>query len=105
MKVKTSELTGEALDWAVAKCEGKLQYWPMFVVVVEGGGWEEPCKYSTNWSQGGPLIEREIFKLFRNVSNKWTAQVKQRVSYYSPTYDADIGIDRGGSMKAKPRKP
>ena len=52
MKIKTSELTGPALDWAVAKCEGKLplsyddwvQTWP---------------RYSTNWAQGGPIIERE----------------------------------------------
>ena len=28
MKIKTSELTGPALDWAVAKCEGRLEYKP-----------------------------------------------------------------------------
>lgn len=52
MKIKTNKLTGAALDWAVAKCEGTLpasyddwtQTWP---------------HYSTDWAQGGPVIERE----------------------------------------------
>lgn len=52
MKIKTSDLIGSALDWAVAKCERVLpctyddwcQVWPF---------------YSTNWSQSGPIIERE----------------------------------------------
>lgn len=53
--MKTSELTGAALDWAVAKCEGAL--W-------DGEG--EPAsyqtaypEYSTWWNHGGPIIERE----------------------------------------------
>ena len=50
--MKTSELTGAALDWAVAKCEG----------VTEGkdGAWyydrRNSYNYSTDWSQGGPVI-------------------------------------------------
>lgn len=44
LEMKTSELTGVALDWAVAKCEHENLYM-------------EP--YSTNWAQGGPIIERE----------------------------------------------
>jgi len=47
--MKTSELTGSALDWAVAKCEGLRTY----VEVVEG------FKPSTDWTQGGPILERE----------------------------------------------
>lgn len=53
--MKTSELTGAALDWAVAKCEG----------VTEGKdkAWyydrRAAFNYSTDWSQGGPIIERE----------------------------------------------
>lgn len=47
--MKTSELTGAALDWAVAKCEGAdLAY-----------GLTDDERYSTNWAQGGPIIERE----------------------------------------------
>jgi hypothetical protein len=46
--MKTSELSGAALDWAVhqAWCEGACH--------------DEPFpSYSTNWAQGGPIIERE----------------------------------------------
>ena len=57
MKIKTSEAAGAALDWAVAKCEGRD---------LRGTSWRRirdvPYgKYSpsTNWSQGGPIIERE----------------------------------------------
>ena len=46
MQIRTSELTGSALDWAVAKAIG--EYRPVAVP-----------NYSTNWAQGGPIIERE----------------------------------------------
>jgi hypothetical protein len=57
MKLKTSELHGAALDWAVAKCENEE------VSLVKGqletrwteNGWSP----SSNWAQGGPIIERE----------------------------------------------
>lgn len=42
--MKTSELTGAALDWAVEKIE------------ATGLGYFSP---STNWAHGGPIIERE----------------------------------------------
>ena len=54
MKIKTNELIGAQLDWAVAKCEG--------VIWVSGGellGSAVGMNYSTDWSQGGPIIDRE----------------------------------------------
>lgn len=49
--MKTAELTGAALDWAVSKCEG--------VDVKHLYAWDySRHKYSTDWSQGGPIIER-----------------------------------------------
>jgi hypothetical protein len=59
--MKTSELTGAALDWAVAQCEGEE------VSVIRGqletrwtdNGW----KPSTDWAQAGPIIEREKIAL------------------------------------------
>lgn len=57
MKIKTSELTGAALDWAVAKCEGERYFAESG---VNGIGMEfDATRYSTDWSQGGPIIERE----------------------------------------------
>ncbi len=55
--MKTTELTGAALDWAVAQCEGDE-----FIASagVNGIGFEyEATRYSTNWAQGGPIIARE----------------------------------------------
>ena len=52
--MKTSELTGAALDWAVARCEG-IDY--MKDDVRFRGAYAR--KYSTDWAQGGPIIERE----------------------------------------------
>ena len=47
--MKTNELTGAALDWAVAKCEGyRLDLAP-----------ERSFDTSTDRAQGGPIIERE----------------------------------------------
>ena len=60
MTVKVSELQGAALDWAVAKCEG---YKPQ---IERGMVWCRPFHGSfahycptTDWAQGGPIIERE----------------------------------------------
>ena len=52
--MRTSELQGAALDWAVAKCEGIT----LGVVYY--------LKPSTNWAQGGPIIEREGVNLEYN---------------------------------------
>jgi hypothetical protein len=50
--MKTAELTGAALDWAVAKCEGHN------FGVVDGGLDYDCPDYSSHWAQGGPIIER-----------------------------------------------
>lgn len=61
--MKTSELTGAALDWAVAKCEGE-DYSP--VPTFSGFGLKYPAtNYSTNWAQGGRIIERERISIIR----------------------------------------
>lgn len=52
--MKTSELIGPALDWAVAKCEGhKVEPLPG-LSVHSSASWS---MYSTDWSQGGPIID------------------------------------------------
>lgn len=64
-KVNTNELTGAALDWAVAKCEGidliDGRYNRLLVDGRMSRGQEmmAPYKPSTDWAQGGPIIERE----------------------------------------------
>jgi hypothetical protein len=66
--MKTSELTGAQLDWAVAKCEGinlhhAIQphgYLEILFNEANGGDVFTP---SDDWSQGGPIIEREKIDL------------------------------------------
>lgn len=48
--MKTPELTGVALDWAVAKCVG----WKRELCYLN----TEYPNYSENWALGGPIIER-----------------------------------------------
>ena len=59
MKIKTADLIGPALDWAVAKCLPN----PQDVTCKNGVVRRQPVQYaftpSTNWAQGGSLLERE----------------------------------------------
>ena len=55
--MKTSELTGAALDWAVTKAEG----FDHEVTSSEWGMWG----WATDWAQGGPIIERELIETAR----------------------------------------
>ena len=75
--MKTNELTGPALDWAVAKCDG-VKLWPKpqahgFLEVSWGE--EDGCLIyspSTDWKTGGPIIEREkIGVTFRDERDEW----------------------------------
>lgn len=118
MKIKTSELIGPALDWAMAKCEGfQMMYFDEFwrmrgelkgydpfqveqhlewqpyrhqhviietYTLVEQDG--NVCKeqraipisrYSTDWAQGGPIIQREriaVWSRLRDVKLVWMAE-------------------------------
>lgn len=65
MKIKTSELTGAALDWAVAKCEGVDGLFEAYEVGRH--------HYSTYWAQGGPIIEREKIATDWSGENDWCA--------------------------------
>ena len=60
MKIKTADLIGPALDWAVAKGEGFSSHAALSLVIL---GSYNP---SINWAQGGPIIEREELGLKRN---------------------------------------
>jgi len=71
MKIKTDELQGAALDWAVAKCE-RIEF------TYEDHPHHEmfDMHYSTNWAQGGPIIEREGIGLQRwNEEHEWAADI------------------------------
>ena len=88
MKVKINELNGAPLDWAVAKCEG--------IELESGYGVQETSGYynrllvdgrmskgqsmlvryipSTDWAQGGPIIELEGINLRALSGALWEAE-------------------------------
>ena len=83
--MKTSELQGPALDWAVAKCEGADEEYVLapdqFLLLHNESGSGLYC-FSTDWSQGGPIIEREKISLeCEQYSFEWCA--------YRPEYPED----------------
>lgn len=65
MRVKTQDLTGPALDWAVAKADSQDRYitfdfdltHPLIISGIRSWG------PSFIWSQGGPIIEREFISI------------------------------------------
>ena len=101
--MRTSELTGAALDWAVAKCEGYTD-----LHKIDGRMAHEPqlgmypprraygvmdlfeLGFSTDWSLAGPIIEREGIWLQPEVGKEETASAWYAVSMdghdaYGPT--------------------
>jgi len=74
MKIKTIEMTGAALDWAVANCEGVSVRWSAAheQLLVDGYPymvWQS----STNWAQGGPIIERDGIRIVKAAPTVWGA--------------------------------
>jgi hypothetical protein len=87
--MKTAELTGAALDWAVAKCEGykkdidfDCDSGRLFLYRHAKGLF---C-YSTNWSQGGPIIERERISLVDVGIVNWKATTNKADMYVVTQY-------------------
>lgn len=90
MKMKSSELTGHALDWAVAKCEGEQVYLPHLDRICADAGESEFYRPSTDWSQGGPIIEREQLLIQPEIGkegagNAWSAISMQGFECLGPT--------------------
>jgi hypothetical protein len=85
--MKTSELTGAALDWAVAKCE-RLKGNVIEAVRV---GELSP---STQWHWGGPIIERTCASLFVDLKHAafeghpeefWFCEIAEGGLWFGPT--------------------
>ena len=66
--MKTAELQAAALDWAVAKCEGFCK--GDFAWYYDR---RHTFKYSTDWAQGGPIIERERIDILFQEKDRWLA--------------------------------
>jgi len=106
MKIKTATLIGPALDWAVAKAlsiaveihdYGKLFGAAELFPSISSG----PFRPSTNWAQGGPIIERKrIGILFRGRSavrpSDWFATPNDQdtsVGYEGESFDPTFMVN------------
>lgn len=124
MKIKTSDLIGSALDWAVAKCLGAQFALVMgrgavietngiwiadrpYVLLSDWNTWADKCdgapfdsivgvwRPSINWSQGGPIIEREHINTVRG-NDLYFPKGNEEGDHYEPLWLASttnrIGI-------------
>lgn len=91
MKIKTSELTGLALDWAVAKCEGVTleMYAGMWWADPFDTGTKQQWRVSSNWLQGGPIIKKEEIGVYTQYPRAgkcvWFARHKGSIKGAGPT--------------------
>lgn len=79
---KTSDLTDDALDWAAATCEHFTLTTDGISMLLERGtelrilgANSSSLSYSpsTNWAQGGPIVERDIEELQREADGTFWA--------------------------------
>lgn len=99
--IKTSELTGAALDWAVEFAQ-QIQFNETRVVKicrqelttpawieVENNPGSAPhfhrASYSTDWAQGGPIIEREWLDVI-----PWQNKSDEGMRWYCDQYDGNL---------------
>ena len=69
--MKTNELKGDALDWAVATATGNMRWDDDRLCFLTKH--DHDFAPSTDWAQGGPIIEREIAKIERFSDALWEA--------------------------------
>ena len=80
MKIKTSELQGQAFDWVVTTlekpeaCKYGIEDWreQRKYTVVNG---EYVYRWHQSWAQGGPIIEREEIFLAKSIFGGWTGSI------------------------------
>jgi len=95
VKIKVAEAGPRALDWLVAKCvvpndprDGRPGFWlhpnnPKLVCRISHNYVDHPdgytlCLYTTDWAQGGPIIEEGEIGIVRNApcsqGREWEAR-------------------------------
>lgn len=106
--MKTSEMIGAQLDWAVAKCEGFGTNYGNQMDIRKDINGKVSCLLAPinreyvmwnptrNWAQGGPIIEREGLYLRANDTNtKWACgalSINTRDKSPGPLYWADTPL-------------
>ncbi|MCY1166643.1 hypothetical protein D9M73_65910 [compost metagenome] len=86
MKHKTAELEGDALDYLVQCAEHGEN--PLVSVVAWAAENDDGFNPSTNWEQGGRIIERERISVSSELKGGIGDPLKQR--FWFATYDGDL---------------
>ena len=99
MKIKVSEATPSQLDWLVAKAQGWVTYptdskeqgqWYHTNAAIAPMGYEHnrvhirDFKPSTDWAQGGPIIEDEVITI-SDCECGWVAGYTGTLNSFGPT--------------------
>lgn len=88
--IKVSDATNVQLDWLVAKCEDRTPSLHEYsrgqgewFILMQTGVYRTVCAFSTEWSQMGPIIEREkIATLCPASGDFWNARKSGTHIYY-----------------------
>ena len=103
IEVKTAELSGPALDWAVARANGfAVQVRPYAEFCNASTGHKVKVRYhrvwyefdgdleeyspSADWSQGGPLIEKYAVKIEHFPGETIASKANARIAMHSTAY-------------------
>lgn len=78
LKIKTTKLTGAALDWAVSTIVENSRPFPIWI----DGKPQSYAAYSIDWAQGGPIIDREGIEVLCNTSALQAAAYKDADPYW-----------------------
>lgn len=93
-KIRTCELSGAALDWAVAKAEGWIEDFNSWLheATVDDVADSTTYRPSEHWATGGPIIEREhvvVFPAIEVTPIFWCAVVDRGGSQSQSLHDLD----------------
>ncbi len=75
-RVRTADLIGKQLDWAVAQAEAIVN--PADAPQIEAMFQQGRYTPSTNWSQGGPFMEREQMQVRLYIGHEYPWFVETR---------------------------
>lgn len=87
MKIKTSELEGAALDWAVSYAtNGSKAFFDAFGARMLGRSIAKSVsngdiRPSTDWSQGGPILESRMIEAYSNCEHEVFVANEQTMTY------------------------
>ena len=86
MKTSSMALVGRALDWAVASAEAMSSYWDkgQLMVLCDDGGRPLP-HFSTDWAQGGPLVDKY------GIEFKWVTDASIEAYSYAMSENNALG--------------